>query len=186
MPRGGSKKGEHRGNARSKDSRTNAVMRSTVRQADKPKAKKGVGPKERPKTSTVEVELLAARVIDGPPRRALDMTPKEIMLDNMHFFQQAAYDYAVMALVAARDMPDGEEKRRTVSFAEQEVERNRRLASDEARNVIPYLSARLAAVKIIDDPGAGVDIVQRMLDEVDQRNRDHPMVIEHMPAKRTA
>lgn len=186
MPRGGSKKGEHRGNARKKDSRSNRVMREAVRAADKPRKNPGrQGHPHRPETSTVELELLASRIIEGAPRMAADMTPREIMLDNMHYFQQAAFDFEVMAKLAARQ-PPSEANTRAIAFAEEQVERNRRIASDEARNVAQYIHPRLAAVKIVDDPGAGVDIVQRMLDEVDQRNRDHPMVIEHMPEKKTA
>lgn len=135
--------------------------------------------------SSVDLELMAQRAIEGPPRRAADMSPREIMLDNMHFFQQAAYDFEVMAIIASRQ-PPAEQTSRQIAFCESEVERNRRLASDEARNVAQYIHPRLAAVKIIDDPGAGVDIVQRMLDEVDRKNREHPMVIEHIPQKKTA
>lgn len=183
MPRGGSKKGEHRGNARPKESRSNTIMRGAVKRADRPNKERGR--QTGPTAATVDLELMAVRMAEGAPRRASDMGPKEIMLDNMHYFQQGAYDFEVMARLAARQ-PESEETRRAVAFAEEQVERNRRIASDEARNVAQYIHPRLAAVKIVDDPGAGVDIIQRMLDEVDQRNREHPLVIEHIPTKRTA
>lgn len=179
----GSRKGEHRGNARKKEGRSNTIMRDAVKRADRPGKK--IGRQTGPTAATVNLELMAARMAEGPPRRAADMGPKEIMLDNMHHFQQAAYDFAVMAAIAARQEPN-EQTARQIAFAEEQENANRRMASDEARNVAQYIHPRLAAVKIIDDPGAGVDIIQRMLDEVDQKNREHPMVIEHLPTKRTA
>jgi hypothetical protein len=185
MPKGGSRKGEHRGNARKKEGRSNQIMRVAVRRADKTRPGKFGSAPKRPKASSVDLELMAARIADGPPRRAADMTPKEIMLDNMHFFQQAAYDFEVMAMYAARG-EISEETSRQIAFAEEQGKQNRLIAHGCARDVAQYLHPRLAAVKIVDDPGAGVDIVQRMLDEVDERNRNHPMVIEHISEKKTA
>lgn len=179
MPRGGSKKGEHRGNAKARpDGMTpNAVM------------KKAVAPRKpgerRTSTQKVETDLFVAQTIHGI-RTADDMSPKQVMLDNMHHFQNGAYLSAAMAMHAARTMPNTEETRRIISTLEADEERLRRIASDEAYKVAPFIHARLAAIALHDAGGAGDDIVQLMFDEIDKKNREHPMVIEHDPLKRSA
>jgi hypothetical protein len=178
MPRGGSKKGEHRGNAKPKpDGVTpNAVL------------KRAVAPRRpgTPKTPIhkVEEDVFISQVIHGI-RDASDMTPKQVMLDNMHHFQNAAYQYEAMVIMMTRQ-PDSEETRRAIAVYEMEVERHRRIASDEAYKVAPFVHPRLAAIAVRGDTGHGDDIVQLMLDEIDAKNREHPMVIEHLPQKKTA
>lgn len=177
MPRGGSKKGEHRGNAKRKDT-PNAIMKAAVAPARKPGA-----PKEA--RDKVETDVYVSQVIYGI-RSADDLTPKQVMLDNMHFFQNAAYQYEAMILHTLRAQPDSDETRRAIRSFEMEVERNRRIASDEAYKVAPFIHPRLAAIQVRGDLGHGDDIVQIMLDEIDRKNREHPMVIEHQPQKKSA
>lgn len=177
MPRGGSKKGEHRGNAKRKDT-PNAIMKTAVAAVRKPGAPKQLHAK------MIEEDVFVSQVIHGI-QSADDLTPKQVMLDNMHFFQNAAYQYEAMVQIAARQ-PDSEDVRRAVRAYELEVERNRRIASDEAYKVAPFIHPRLAAVAIKGDLGHGDDLVQMMLDEIDRKNREHPMVIEHIPVKRSA
>lgn len=177
MPRGGSKKGEHRGNAKARqDGTPNAIMRSAV---VKPKG----GQSRRP--SSVETDVAIAQVIHGI-RSADDMTPKQVMLDNMHNFQNAAYQYEAMVRFHAERLPDTEETRRAIRNFEMEAERNRRIASDEAYKVAGFVHPRLAAIAVKGDLGAGDDIVKMLFDEIDRKNREHPMVIEHIPQKKTA
>lgn len=178
MPRGGSKKGEHRGNAKRKDT-PNAIMKAAVAPTSRKPGK--------PKTpvSKVEEQVFVSQVIHGI-RSADDMTPKQVMLDNMHFFQNAAYQYEAMILHFLRGQPDTDETRRAIRGYEMEVERNRRIASDEGYKVAPFIHPRLAAIAVRGDLGHGDDIVQLMLDEIDKRNREHPMVIEHLPQKKSA
>jgi hypothetical protein len=180
MPRGGSKKGEHRGNAKARDgvdSSPNGVMRAAV--ARRP------GKTRAPSSAVVERDVFTAQVIHGV-RSADDMTPQQVMLDNMHRFQNAAYQYEAMAIHTARTAPDTEETRRAIRTYEFEEERNRRIASDEAYKVAPYIHNRRAAIAVVDTAGLGDDIVQLMLDEIDRKNREHPMVIEHQPQKKSA
>lgn len=177
MPRGGSRKGEHRGNARKREDTPNAVMKAAVAPVRKPGA-----PKTR--VNKIEEDVFVSQVIHGI-QSADDLTPKQVMLDNMHFFQNAAYQYEAMVRIAARQ-PDSEDVRRAVRAYEMEVERNRRIASDEAYKVAGFLHPRLAAIAIKGDLGHGDDLVQMMLDEIDKRNREHPMVIEHIPQKKSA
>lgn len=178
MPRGGSKKGEHRGNAKAKVDATkpNAIMKAAVLR--KPSSPGAPPPKE------IEKDVFVAQVIHGI-QSADDMTPKQVMLDNMHYFQNAAYQFEAMVLHTLR-RPDNDEVRRTIRSFEQEVERNRRIASDEAYKVAPFIHPRLAAMAMVGEGDLGTDIVQKMLDEIDRRNREHPMVIEHIPTKKTA
>lgn len=178
MPRGGSKKGEHRGNAKARDETTpKAIMKRAVA----PK-RPGTPPQKRDK---IEEDVFVAQVIHGI-RSADDMTPKQVMLDNMHFFQNAAYQYDAMILHMLRHQPDSDDTRRAIRAYELEVERNRRIASDEAYKVAPFIHPRLAAIAVRGDLGHGDDIVQLMLDEIDRKNREHPMVIEHQPQKKSA
>lgn len=179
MPRGGSKKGEHRGNAKPKDPSTpNAIMRAAV-------AKPKEAGKRKEAVDDIEQDIFIAQTIHGI-RSADDMTMKQIMVDNAHHFQNAAYQYEAMAQWAAANMPDSDETRRTIRHYENENERNRRMASDEARNAAPYMHARLSAIAMRGDLDIGNDIVQMLFDEIDKKNREHPMVIEHIPQKRTA
>lgn len=184
MPRGGSKKGEHRGNAKAKNETPNAIMKAAVAAKPRTAEKQGRPPGPAPTPRIVEEDVFISQVIHGV-RSAEDMTPKQVMLDNMHNFQNAAYQYEAMVLHLARH-PDSEETRRAIRNYELEAERNRRIASDEAYKVAPFIHPRLAAIAMVGDNGTGDDIVQRMLDEIDRKNREHPMVIEHEPQKKTA
>lgn len=177
MPRGGSRKGEHRGNARKREDTPNAIMKAAVAQVRKPTEPK-------PKRDKIEEDIFVSQVIHGI-RSADDLTPKQVMLDNMHHFQNAAYQYEAMVQHMLR-APDTDDARRAIRGYEMEVERNRRIASDEAYKVAPFIHPRLAAIAVRGDLGHGDDIVQLMLDEIDKRNREHPMVIEHLPQKKTA
>lgn len=178
MPRGGSKRGEHRGNAKKRQDTPNAIMKAAVAVVRKPGA---------PKTpvNRIEEEVFVSQVIHGI-RSADDLSPKQVMLDNMHFFQNAAYQYDAMILHILHTAPDSDDTRRAIRAYELEVERNRRIASDEAYKVAPFIHPRLAAIAVRGDLGHGDDIVQLMLDEIDKRNREHPMVIEHIPQKKSA
>lgn len=184
MPRGGSKKGEHRGNAKAKNETPNAIMKAAVAAKPRTAEKQGRPPGPAPTPRIVEEDVFISQVIHGV-RSAEDMTPKQVMLDNMHRFQSAAYEYAAMVQIAARQ-PDSEETRRAIRLYEAEEERNRRIASDEAYKVAPFIHPRLAAIAVSDNSGMGEDIVKLMLDEIDRKNREHPMVIEHIPQKRSA
>lgn len=180
MPRGGSKKGEHRGNAKARDDGTpSTVMRAAVAR------KKPAGARKATHLVTVEKDIMIAQAIHGV-QDAGDMMPKQLMLDNMRHFQNAAYQYKAMAKFMAETMPDTPETRRAISQMEALEDTNRRVASDEAYKVAPFVHPRKAAIAMLDDDNVGEDIVQMMFDEIDRRNRENPLVIEHIPQKRTA
>jgi len=185
MPRGGSKKGEHRGNAKARKGMEtpNEVMRGAVKLVRKPARPGKPGPTNVTR-GTIEEDLLTSQIVHGR-RSAYDLSPKEIMLDNMHHFQNAAYTSEAMIQIALRGEP-GESRTKVITALEADAERLRRLASDEAYKVAPFIHPRLSAVAVSGNAGAGENIVRQMLDEIDRLNREHPMVIEHIPQKRTA
>jgi FlaA1/EpsC-like NDP-sugar epimerase len=158
-------------------------MRGAVKMVRKP-GKSGRKVHTGPYLATIEEDLMVSQVVHGR-RSAHDMSPKEIMLDNMHKFQQTAYESEAFKLYALKSMPEGEERRRLVEKMELEEERLRRLASDEARNVAPYIHSRKIPTTGTGET-LGENIVRTMLDEIDRLNREHPMVIEHIPQKKTA
>lgn len=185
MPRGGSKKGEHRGNAKPRTGMEtpNEVMRGALRLVPKPGKPRKQGMHGKPKHS-IEEDILVSQVVHGR-KSARDMTPKEIILDNMHSFQTAAYTARAMQEWAQQAMPQGDERSKFIAQLELDEERLRRIASDEAYKVMPYVHARKMPTASSGE-SLGDSIVRTMLDEIDRLNREHPMVIEHIPQKRTA
>jgi len=174
MGRGGSKKGEHRGNAKKRDEHDATTPKAVMDRAARPPAPGTRGPNPE----TVDRDLMAAQIIHGI-ESADDMSPKQVMLANMRHFQNAAFLTEAMLLHVARQ-PDSPETRIAARAYEQESERLRRIASDEAYKVAPFIHPRLAAIAAVgNDPES--DIVQAMFDEIDRRNREHPAVIEHNP-----
>lgn len=183
MPRGGSKKGEHRGNAKPRDGleTPNEVMRTAVKAAERP-SKPGRGNATGQTRVKFEEDLMVSQVVHGR-RSAADMSPKEIMLDNMHHFQTQAYESAAFKLYVLHTMPEGPERTRLIEKMEADENNLRRLASDEARNVAPYIHSRKIPTTGSGET-LGENIVRTMLDEIDRLNREHPMVIEHIPLKK--
>lgn len=182
MPRGGSKKGEHRGNAKPRHGAAptpNEIMRSAVSRPRKPGSQKG-----RAQLATIEQDLQVSQVIHGR-KSAWDLSPKEIVLENMHTFQQAAYTSEAMVKMLLQTSPS-ESRSRDISALQMDAERLRRVASDEAHKVMQFVHPRYAAIAISGGGGAGDDIIRALMDEIDQRNREAPMIIEHVPQKKSA
>lgn len=172
MPRGGSKKGEHRGAAKKRTHPTpNEVMREAVL---RPAGARGHSAK------TIERRIAVARTINGHSGKVTDLTPKEVLLGNMHFFAQAAADWQreLLRLAGSKDPEDV----RRISHAESEIERYRNLASEDAYKLAPYVHPRLGAVIVGGNVGESApDIVRALLDDIDARQRE-PRVIEHDPS----
>lgn len=179
MPRG-SRKGEHRGNAKAKvaPEDVNGVMREAL------------SPKYQPSQQTVaRVErriINARRSIPMAPADVTQMSPRDVLLDNMHFYMQGALDwqgYLEKAMSVDPMTPDSMED---VAAATVQIERFRRLASDDAYKVAPYIHPRLAAVVVGAGTGQNMgDIIQELLDDIDARQRE-PKVIEHQAGEKKA
>lgn len=173
MPRG-SRKGEHRGNAKAKVHNDDAqgVMRGAL-------ARKTVPNQQQ--VARVERRVIEAqRSIPMAPHSVTQMTPKDVLLDNMHFYMQGAFDWQGYLVKAMSVEPATKDSMEDVAAATIQIERFRRLASDDAYKVAPYIHPRLAAV--ITNAGSGdnpADVIQSLLDDIDARQRD-PRVIEHV------
>jgi hypothetical protein len=185
MPRGGSKKGEHRGNAKPRDgiATPNHIMRSAIKQVRKP-ATPGKGCPVGPMRTSIEQDIQVAQVVHGR-KSAFDLSPMEVVLENMHVFQQAAYTSKAMAQYLLTT-PPSEARDRRITQLELDEERLRRIASDESYKVMPFVHPRRAAVQVSAAVGGSEDIIALLFEEIDRREREHPMVIEHIPTKKTA
>jgi hypothetical protein len=180
----GSKKGEHRGNARKRPpghETPNEIMRKAAR-------RKPTGGKKHihgPTAATVEDQIMISRVINGDSGRVRDMTPKEIMLDNMWTFMQGALDYQEMWRMAASVNPPTQQSLKACELAEREIERLRLMAGNAARDVMPVIHPRLSAIAVTPTLGDNEEnMLQALLDEVDRRQREAPPLIEHAPQQR--
>lgn len=166
----GSKKGEHRGNARKRQHETpNDVMRDGVR---RPPTR---GSRNVP---SIEDRIEVARTLHGNSGQVRDMHPREVMLDNMHYSMQAAYDWQDWVMKAAAE-PLTPATLAKIARAEREIERYRAMASEDAFKVAPYIHPRLSAMAVGGNAGkSDVDIIQALLEDIDARQRD-PKLIEH-------
>lgn len=185
MPKGGSRKGIPRGNAKPNRGKIrksrirrdaydtpNALMRDAVKRRD------GL---HGPMPAVTEHRIQIARLIHAPSGDVRDMTPREVLLDNMHYSVQAAYDWQAELMKLAAE-PQNEDTAKRITEVLFEVERYRMLASEDAYKVAPYIHPRLAAVAVGANAGISAhDIVQALLDDIDARQRD-PRVIEHQTA----
>lgn len=160
----GSKKGERRGNARKRPETPNDVMRDATRQ-------------RAPMRPKIEERIEIARTLHGHSGEVRDMTPREVMLDNMHYSMQAAFDWQSWVMQVAAE-PMTPEMAKKIATAEGQVERYRASASEDAFKLAPYIHPRLSAVAVQGSEGRAPDIIQALLDDIDQRQRD-PRVIEH-------
>lgn len=182
--RGGSRKGEHRGNAKPRTGLETPqdVMRAAVKIKGTPKPGNA---KPSPRAVNVEQDVLLSQIVHGI-RDASDMAPKEIALENMAVFQNKAYSSKALAMFKQQAEPASESRSREIAQLEAEEIQFRRMASEEAHRVMQFVHPRFAAVMVSGSSSTGESIVRKMLDMIDERNRIQPMVIEHTPAKRTA
>lgn len=205
MPRGGSKKGERRGNAKKRPEGAVELPKAPrkPRTKAKPKSKAKIthetreqvmrdSARKRDRNGTwanphaIERRLELSRVIVGDRGAVQDMTPKEVILDAMWYFKQASTDWKrMLGQLAALDQTRPEVVA-AINKAESEIERYELLASDRAYQVMPIIHPRLAAVAVTQDTGANQEtIVEQLLNDIDERQRmQRPMKMVHeLPAK---
>lgn len=174
MPRGGSKKGEHRGNAKKRVHETPGEAMLDELRGPQPKRYSA----KVNKVNRTEQRVMVALTIHGHTGDIGDMTPREVMLNNMHYFMQGAFDWQDH-LMKVVERPVTIESAREIERAQTQIERYRNLASEDAYKVAPYIHPRLAALAVAGGSAdSAPDIVQALLDDIDQRQR-HPKVIEH-------
>lgn len=183
---GGSKKGERRGNAKKRQGGSphetpNDVMKDAVSRKPRKRGDRGQS------VTTIERRIQIARIIHGQSGSVLDMTPKEVMLAGMHHNMQAVADWKEFLMqVAAK--PVTPETIRLVAHAENEIERLLDKAVEHAFKVAPMIHPRLSAIALAPSQGdSPASILQTLLDEIDERQRAEPVLIEHIPqTKRSA
>lgn len=162
MPRGGSKKGEHRGGAKPKANRSPFVKGHKLA-TGRPKGAKG-----KPKVDPVVAEVLNNPRLSAAEReRRLESyfiitgrrmrMPKEVMIDAMRFFEDQAVEYHEI-MTANMDLAAGavdDAVRRIydqhVSAAEAKLNQSLAMAVDVAYKAAPFCHPRLAAV--VTNPG---------------------------------
>lgn len=160
MPRGGSKKGEHRGGAKPKGERGFRKGHKLATGRPKNAKSKPLGAAQRdsevvaimnnPRLGPAEREkrLESYFVITG---RRIRM-PREVMLDAMRFFEDQAVEYhevmtANMELAAgAEDDAVRQIYEQHVAAAEMKLNQSLGMAVDVAYKVAPFCHPRLAAV----------------------------------------
>lgn len=129
-----------------------------------------------------EARIQFVRTLHGPTGDIRDMTPREVMLNNMHYFMQGAFDWQ-KHLMDVVEQPVTKESAEAIAQAQREIDRYRNLASEDAYKVAPYIHPRLAAVVVGAGTGQNMaDIIQELLDDIDARQRE-PKVIEHQPKR---
>lgn len=188
MPRGGSKKGEHRGNAKGKGGRPEGTGGPNFT----PRLGLSGTDKRRPVTPLSAEREERMRMLVG----ASDLLPKDVMLSAMRYFSDVANQYReVMTanLAAAAQVAAEPEKAAVYEGAAAQAEVRfltyLRDACDVAYKVAPYCHARLMGV--VNDPaanmaGTGFDMLRGILNEIAEHSRSSPMVIEHQPEQTLA
>lgn len=183
----GSKRGEHRGNA--KPGRKRKI--SQVDGAQKP---------NKIKMTKVDLIPFANRVKGqhGKRRSVLErenemhflitghaeLLPREAMLKAMRYFFQKAQSFLILAEDAAERKPaspkEKEELEKTIATAEAQVERYFLMGSDIAYKVAPYIHPRLSAIAVAPANAESKDLFTLLLEEIDAQGRERRMrVIEH-------
>jgi hypothetical protein len=186
----GSKKGEHRGNARKRPRKPaistaerfrefkrthetpNEIMRAQLHNRSTP-------------TEHVMVErrITVARIINGPSGRIEDLTPREVMLLGMHHHMQAIQDFKLMLDEVSQEpiTPDTVAK---TNAMEAEIERLYDKAGEFARNVAPFIHPKQQVIATNAMLGQNqMSILQELCDEIDELERRKPIPIEHKPQK---
>lgn len=179
MPRGGSKRGEHRGGA--KGGKLGRPPGPTFKPS---KGVVGLGRKKHAKSLlSIEREENMRVLLDT------GVMPKEVMLSAMRYFADVASQYqAVMSanLMQAAMIAAEHEKSKVyeeaAAAAEQRFTYYLREACDVAYKVAPYCHARLMG--LVNDPavlntGGGHDLIRGILKEIEDSARALPMVIDH-------
>lgn len=179
MPRGGSKKGEHRGAARRE-----AMAAGTVPKANPTSQPRKIGrPANGKNRKTLTKLRLMAREFQSA--ELMGLMPKTVLLECMRMFLQIAMDEAtaVNTLVLRDDKGDKAE----IVLLRASYERHLILAADMAYKAASYYHPRLQALAVTghgSDQSPG-DVLRAMLDEIDDESRAERVAamktIEHAP-----
>lgn len=162
MPRGGSRKGEHRGSAK----------RAAKKLDNRRNNQRPTGSRNK---HTLEVENEIARIIN--PISFNDLFPKEQMLLAMRELMNEFAEWKAMEAEERSAVPLDEGNIRRSVYARGKAREALILATDFSYKAAPYLHPRLAAMAIMQNDNENPrNIVQAMLDEIDRRSRDAKMI----------
>lgn len=190
MP-GGSKKGERRGGAKGKrgfqKGKSGNPAGRPIGSIGKSKFDPALGvilnKQNSPLVKERELEMYFIAV--GNRMRL----PKEVMLDAMRYFEEAAIEWAEvvranMAPLAAAETPEARAVfEQAITFAEGRVREYILMAVDVAYKAAPYVHPRLAA--IITNPGSGdspLNAVAALFRDLDEAGRP-PRYFDHDPGE---
>lgn len=181
---GGSKKGEHRGNARKRPAKPpgspKPAWKRTHESPGEIMREQARKPKETP-TLVIERRIQVSRIINGVSGKAEDITPKEALLLGMQHNLQAFFDWRDMLIELARLEPSPENNL-AVERAERECERLLDKVRDHARDAAPFIHPKLQATHVTGLTGVNqTNIIAELLTEIDELEREKPIPIEHKP-----
>lgn len=190
---GGSKKGEHRGNARKRPDKPPGLSESggKKRRARRHHETPGEIMREAMRKegrlhlehAVIERRIQVARMILGHSGAVEDVTPKEAMLQGMQHNLQAIRDWTAM-LDAWSKLPVTRRTIHDIDMAEREIERLWDKVGEFAFKCAGYIHPKLQAIAVHADTGASQgSILQELFDEIDQRERAKPVPIEHKPSR---
>lgn len=182
MPRGGSKKGEHRGQAK----REAKLGTGFGRKKGSPKVPGSGKRKGSQHLTTIDYNAEVLRTISMEIDPVRDITPKEVMLLNMRKLMEKHLQYEQAAMRAA-SVPLTEDSARQYAFYDREADRLLILATDIAYKAAPYLHPRLAAVMVTDPgdrSGEPLSVMRALLDDVDRMARERGKLIDHDPTEK--
>lgn len=191
----GSKKGERRGNARKRPGRPPG-SRSAKPNGTPEKNRTHETPGEimneavrkhhgrsRLETPSVERRIQVSRIILGYSGAVEDITPKEAMLMGMRHGLQAIRDLTDM-LEQLAQLPATAEVTAQINELEREIERQHAVAGEFAFKVAGFIHPKLVATHSTIETGANqASVVQELLDEINELERNKPIPIEHKPQR---
>lgn len=185
---GGSKKGEHRGNARKRAAKPpGGSYRKKTRTHETPseimhEALRQPGTQHL-EHAVIERRIQVARIILGHSSAVEDVTPKEALLQGMQHNLQAIRDWTDMVEYWSK-RPVTKQTTENVEIGEREIERLWDKVGEFAFKVAGYIHPKLQAIAVQADTGASqASILQELFNEIDQRERAKPIPIEHKPTR---
>jgi hypothetical protein len=189
---GGSKKGEHRGNARKRPDppggRRYSIEKRRAR--DKRKRRHHETPGEIMEDAVskrgnqcltppvVDRRIQVARIILGRSGTVEDTTPKEALLIGMRHNLQAYWDWIAMIEQWAQ-LPVTTETIAMIEIGERESERLLDKMGEFAFKVAGYIHPKQQTTAIINTDVSQVSVLHTLLEEIDELERQRPIPIEH-------
>jgi hypothetical protein len=131
----------------------------------------------------VERRIQISRLIAGYSGEVEDTTPKEALLLGMWHNLQAYRDW-LDVIEELSQRPPTPENTALCEHAEREAERLLDKMGEFAFKVAGYIHPKLQATNIIGQTGANqTAILQLLMEEMDERERNAPIPIEYKPIK---